>query len=221
MNANTLHNETNDVFCANPFLHLIVETDGRMSFCCLASRSANDQNINTNSVEQAWQDPVRLSVIDSINKGEQNPACKFCWQTELLGSESHRQSVNNRYLLNQANFTKFLPQITSGNTFVDIEIQHTNICNLKCGMCYEKNTHSLAAENRQLGIVNEQTRYDWDITKITDKISDTKWLNIRGGEPLINPSLQGQVNLWLDQGLLDNTIICITTKAIIKFVKIS
>ena len=56
MNANTLHNETNDVFCANPFLHLIVETDGRMSFCCLAGRSPDDQNINdfddNNSLEQ-------------------------------------------------------------------------------------------------------------------------------------------------------------------------
>lgn len=213
MNANTLHNETNDVFCANPFLHLIVETDGRMSFCCLASRSPDDQNINTHSVEQAWQDPVRLSVIDSIKKGEPNPACNLCWKTESLGSVSHRHNVNKRYLLNKNNFSKFLPQITPGETFVDMEIQHTNICNLKCGMCYEKNTHSLAAENRQLGISNSQSVYNWNIAKVTDKISDTKWLNIRGGEPLINQELQDQVNLWIDQGLLDNTTLCITTNA--------
>ena len=116
-------------------------------------------------------------------------------------------------LLNQNNFTKFLPQLTSGDTFVDIEIQHTNICNLKCGMCYEKNTHSLAAENRQLGISNSQLVYNWDIAKVTNKISDTKWLNIRGGEPLINQELQDQVNLWIEEGLLDNTTLCITTNA--------
>jgi molybdenum cofactor biosynthesis enzyme MoaA len=204
---------TNDTFCINPFLHLLVETDGRMSFCCMASRTAADQNINTHEVDDAWQDPVRNSVIDSINKGERNPACQRCWHTEDIGAISHRYGVNNRYLLNQGNFKKFLPMITPGETFLDIEIHHTNICNLKCGMCFEKNSHSLAAENRQLGISNDQTIYNWDIKKTSDKICNTKWLTIRGGEPLINRELREEVELWIDQGLLDNTTLCIVTNA--------
>jgi molybdenum cofactor biosynthesis enzyme MoaA len=206
-----------DVFCINPFVHLLVETNGRTTFCCTVARAPTDQNINTHEVDDAWHDPVRKSVIESIHRGEQNPACRFCWRTESLGAVSHRQIVNKRFFVNQSNYKKFLPLITPGETFVDMEIQHTNICNLKCGMCSEKSTHSLAAENRRLGITERRsdnlTVYDWDIKKISHKISQTKWFTIRGGEPLINEHLKDQVNQWIDEGLLDNTTVCIVTNA--------
>jgi sulfatase maturation enzyme AslB (radical SAM superfamily) len=202
---------TNDTFCINPHAHLLVETDGRMAFCCLFQRSTQDLNINKHTLDQFRADTTRAQVQQALNTGVRHPGCRECWSREALGSVSHRQVSNDRYNINSGNWRKFLPYIVTGDQLLDLEIQHTNTCNLKCYMCFDKNSHSLLAENRTLGLTSESTQYNWDLDIINDQILASKYLNIRGGEPLINESLRLKVEEWLDQGYLDNTRVVITT----------
>jgi sulfatase maturation enzyme AslB (radical SAM superfamily) len=171
----------------------------------MAKRTPDDMNINTHSIEDFITSDFRKSVQQDLTNGTRHKTCSKCWHDESLGKRSYRQSCNSKYKVNTTNWEKFYKFINPDNKFIDIEIQHTNICNLKCYMCFNKNSHSLQNENLRLGLIKHKTEYNFPLDSIDDLISDSKYITIRGGEPLINIPLMDKVEQWLNRGWLDNT----------------
>jgi molybdenum cofactor biosynthesis enzyme MoaA len=197
-------------FCALPFGHTTVTTNGNFSVCCNHIVPI-DHQVNINSADyNTWRaSPYLNEVKQSFINNQRHAGCSACWQREDLNQESYRTRTSGEYKLLKVNeFT---------DTTVYLEIQLGNLCNLKCLMCNETDSSALLSENIQLTI-NRYTQKDfqWNTTgfKNLKQIINLKprVINIRGGEPLYNKALLNIIE-ELPTSVCSQTVLHITTNA--------
>ena len=174
-------------FCALPFHHLDIKTNGDYNVCCFHQVPAKSvQNIN-HSAHISWFESEYLNEVrDSFTKDQRHPGCHQCWQREDAGFISLRQRNEKEYRILGINVND--PAIKN------VEIDLGNLCNLKCLMCNESSSSSILAENKRLKINQiEQSDLTWsdnafeNLQKILDQRPQI--VNIRGGEPFYNKKL--------------------------------
>jgi len=174
-------------FCALPFHHLMIASNGDYRICCMHKSPTNHVlNINQSSEDEWNSSAYRTEVRETILRDQRHPGCHQCWQKEDLGFSSMRQRSYNEY--------KILGINVSDPKIKNIEINLENLCNLKCLMCHEDNSSAILAENKQLKINKiEQHDINWSLKALDNlqKILDQgpHVINIRGGEPFYNKKL--------------------------------
>lgn len=197
-----------DTFCVKPLTHLFVRTTGQYGLCCLSNDSYN-ANANTTTVDEWWESEYIKTVRKDLVNGKRIPECSYCWKMEDLGITSMRQQSNQEYLVNKDNYEKFLG---TDRSIIDLEINHTNLCNLKCLMCAQGASSQFGTEDTKLGIPYDRQLYNWPLERVDELLaSGLRVLNIRGGEPLINDDLYKLVETCYNKGYLDKTTLHITT----------
>jgi MoaA/NifB/PqqE/SkfB family radical SAM enzyme len=176
-----------DNFCALPFGHTTVTTNGDFLVCCLHHVPAKDAvNINTAGFDRWNQSKYLNEVRNSFEKNQRHPGCISCWRKEDAGEPSMRTRTQQEY--------RILGITKKSTTPVNVEVQLGNLCNLKCLMCNDHQSSAILAENIQLGINRfDQRDFSWNETGFQNLRalvdSGTRVLNIRGGEPFYNKPL--------------------------------
>ena len=203
-------NVSKNNFCALPFGHTTVNTDGNFAVCCIHSVPAEFRvNINRNKISQWLKSDYLQQVKQSFLDDERHPGCSSCWINEDLGQASMRNRTENEY--------KILGVTESTTVPVNIEVQLGNLCNLSCLMCSELHSSAILAENIKLKI-NQHTQDDfkWSETgfeNLQDIISTgPKVLTILGGEPFYNKNFLNILEA-LPQESCKNTLLHIVTNA--------
>ncbi len=194
-------------YCALPFGHVNIKTDGSYQMCCLQN-SDHGINIARDSHEQ-WLDSDFVSQFrQDFKQDQRHPACKECWNREDIGMSSLRQRSAKEYrILGINNFE---------SKIVNVEVMVGNLCNLKCIMCNENNSSALLAENKKLKITSTQpSQYQWSkqsFENLSNLLSSTKpkVISIRGGEPFYNKDLL-KVCQNLDDDVFQKTLLHVTT----------
>lgn len=200
-----------DTFCVRPLTHLYVGTDGQYRLCC-ASEDSYLSNAKTDEVDAWWNSEYLKDVRKNLLNGIRIPECNRCWRNEDAGIRSHRLRSNREYLVNANNYKKFLSQLNPNNKIIDLELHHTNLCNLKCLMCYEGASSQFGNENLKLGFDYNRQIYNWPLERVEELLaSGLHVLNIIGGEPLINTELYNLIESCYNKGYLKNTLLHITT----------
>ena len=174
-------------FCALPFGHTAVKTNGDFSVCCIHQTPAEHRvNINNDCFKQWNQSSYLHEVRTAFRNNEQHPGCSVCWHKERHSGSSLRTHVQREYeILGVTDQTEFP---------IDIEVQVGNLCNLKCLMCNEQESSAILAENIQLGINQyQQGDFAWKdsaFANLQELINTSpRILRIRGGEPFYNKAL--------------------------------
>lgn len=204
----------NKAFCIKPWTHLYVQPNGGMKLCC-RSMERNDYNLKTTSIAEWWNSDFVQGVREQMIAGEKPSVCMDCYITEDQGTTSYRQKSNKEYLVTTQNVEKVLKHYKHPMP-IDVELGLTNLCNLKCLMCHERNSSSIATENKIIKI-SKINQSDYDVgEKELDKIKDLiltkpKIINFRGGESLMVPNIKEILKWGLDNNLLDDTVVHITT----------
>ena len=197
-------------FCAMPWHHTCVKTNGDYAVCCLHTQPHSPLNINTHTEEQ-WKashylDQVKQAFLD----GTKHPGCKTCWQAEEQNLPSYRQRTKLEYEILGVDLEDAQPNI--------VEIDLGNTCNLKCLMCGPTSSSSILKEWRLLGEpdVPNQKDYMWSDLAFENLESilqqSPKILNVRGGEPMYEKRLLKLLQ-QLDSSAVKNTVLHITTNA--------
>ena len=174
-------------FCALPFHHLDVRTNGDYNVCCHHRLPKKHVlNINHSSYNSWFESEYLQEVRNSIVKDLRHPGCQQCWQREDSGFSSMRQRTAKEYRILGIN--------TNEPSIKNVEIDLGNLCNLKCLMCNETNSSSILAENQRLNISqHKQSDFKWtddafqNLQQILDQ--NPRVVNIRGGEPFYNNKL--------------------------------
>jgi sulfatase maturation enzyme AslB (radical SAM superfamily) len=145
--------------------------------------------------------------------------CRVCSTQEAQGSQSLRQKTNADYKIFEQYADKMLAHYNYPTPQpIEIELQLTNLCNLKCLMCVETESSSIYSENKTLKIHQINSR-DYTVTpeeiaQIEEWIkTQPRLINLRGGEPLMVPEIKRLLKWAIDSKLLDNTQVHITTNA--------
>jgi len=208
----------NKTFCIKPWTSSVVCTNGDIAMCC-SSTEERKYNLRTSTIEDYWNSQELAEVRKKMLLGETVESCQYCYVQENNGITSPRQKANSEYsilenyadkILKHYDYPKALP--------VELELQLTNLCNLKCLMCNEKESSSIATENKLLKISRiDQKDYEVhnpEIKEIKNWLKTApRLINLRGGEPTMVPEIKKLLTWALDNKLLDNTEVHLTTNA--------
>jgi molybdenum cofactor biosynthesis enzyme MoaA len=131
--------------CPAPFknIRINVFATEQMTFrpCCnFDNYNAEHKNVQDYLVSNLLAD-AQKAMYSELPK-----ACSTCVRQEAQGQTSLRQHLNNKF--------KDINGITQLETFP------SNVCNLRCFMCNEDSSSSLAAERKQLGWINNYREID-------------------------------------------------------------
>ena len=180
-------------FCALPFVHMAVESNGDIRPCCMGEKF--DINVKDYTLKEAFYHPDRMEFIESFKNNEQHPKCNACW--------NDNKSVRQK-------FSTSMPvalEVTiaaMNNEPVDpylgwLEIKPGNRCNLKCRICGVHNSSQWTKEeyilSNSTGTYKESQEFlytqscNWiDNKEFWDNIEmlkEIRSLYFMGGEPFM------------------------------------
>lgn len=190
-------------FCIRPFNSALIKTNGGLRVCCEIDtkltkfKNFKESNIEKDTMEQWWVSDYNNYIRQNFLENKKIKECARCWKKEKQGLSSLRTRSNYQYkAIFQNKYEKNLKLIGKDALPYpeDVEIQITNLCNLKCQMCSGSSSSRLLVENNALGY-EKLNQKDFDLSdKNYEKIKnlvkhDIKLLNLRGGEPLFNKKI--------------------------------
>jgi sulfatase maturation enzyme AslB (radical SAM superfamily) len=178
----------NGSFCIYPFVHQFVDVDHTVKLCC-------DNDLHVGTVDQGintlWNSQRLNDVRSDMIAGKPVAGCHNCYLSEKQNRTSKRLKDSIAWLKNN---TLDL-DVTGLPRYYDL--RHTNLCNLKCRMCFPKLSTSLNAEVIRIGAPMEPFHkskgfQNNQMTTLCETISqsdDIKKIYLAGGEPSIDPDM--------------------------------
>jgi MoaA/NifB/PqqE/SkfB family radical SAM enzyme len=196
----------------HPFTGLATREDGAIQVCC---RSHPIANIESETLEEAWNNDNMRRIRQQVLNGERPPECEPCFSLEDQGVESLRQRhikgiiPEARINLYPDAASKMSDDHTMPFEIPTMELKLNNLCNLKCRMCHPGDSTSWNdwQEIKQFYQGSGQIIYDLveqhglENKPLLDKFEDNpNWWNsleknlpnfrrveFAGGEPLMDP----------------------------------
>lgn len=193
-------------FCAMPFFHIAVESNGGIRPCCLGEPLKNDDgtllNIAGKSINDIINHPTHIKFRESFINNEQHEACSPCW------GKYHQDKFAGRYVYSSSQkVSKLVKKISDGEPIkqklIWLEVKAGNRCNLSCRICglwnsakWLKETYNLKKmsdpnypdfKNSQEFAYNQQAKWidDVDFWQNIDGFDDIRIMHFMGGEPLM------------------------------------
>ena len=216
-------------FCIRPFNSAWINAKGDVNVCCLVdplkSKHPNTKqdSIKEIDLESWWKSDYLKYLRQSFLRNEKPKECSECWNKEGTGLTSLRERSNIEHnAIFKNKYERNLKLIGKDNLAFpeDVQMNITNLCNLKCQMCSGDNSSKLLIENNALGY-EELNQKDYDLKDIDyEKIlnlvkHDLKLLKILGGEPFFNPRVIKFLELLVENGKAKDIKLHITTNGTI------
>ena len=216
-------------FCIRPFNSGRIGPRGEIDICCAIDSSKTKFkgykpfNIKNTDIQTWWNSDYLKYVRQSFLENKKLHECSQCWRYEESGLKSDRTRANkdhkaifqNKYETNLKRIGKYDLQHPEF-----MELQITNLCNLKCQMCNGQESSRLLVENNALGFENLNQK-DYDLNedhykKIKDIVKhDLRMLSLLGGEPLFNKKVLHLLSLLVENGKAEKIKLHITTNGTI------
>jgi len=190
----------NSNWCALPFCHMNIETNGDLKPCCRANPILDNDgtplNIRNYSIDELWNHPKRLEFLEKFKRNEKPKECYQCFEREPIVKNQHRVkfSKNRRAI----DYTK---EYLKGNTDPRlhwIEIRPGNTCNLKCRICGPEFSSQWGKDANKLLEKVSYKQSEWytynkdcqwiehdNVFESVDSLKDVKHIHFLGGEPLM------------------------------------
>ena len=180
-----------DTYCDALFNEIYTNPNGNYRFCCHSKMVPAKYSMNSKThtpfewFKSEYMEQVRTGVFEGIK----NPACERCWKMEDAGGESFRTM---RY--NQHSYTDI--------SDVKLNLALSNACNLSCYMCGPENSTTKQVEMNKVfgkdspealpefaGFALKKNNYKRLKANILENISEVKYINLIGGEPMMIPEV--------------------------------
>ena len=167
--------DTNDTFCAIPFVSLVVNTDATIQPCCLMVRATHrlknpDGSIITikQDLKDAWNSNELKTVRMNMVTGLPSEGCRVCYLQEQSGRVSNRQHANAEWTdkLGKEHIDQLVDTAILNGGELDYNIAYLdlrlgNLCNLKCRMCSPFNSSQIYKEHVDLEQRDPEYKVVW------------------------------------------------------------
>jgi hypothetical protein len=215
-------------FCVLPWVHFHSWPDGRVMPCCIADSNMPVAEIKENeSIIQMMNSDDYKKMRSAMLNDEPVEACKRCYDLELMGTWTMRQSHNKRRGLEYA---KEIAETTKDNGEITdfkmkyMDLRFSNMCNMKCRSCgpgcsslwaqefldergpevfeqYFKTRKIVINKAEEVGFMNKLKPYLKDVTEVY----------FAGGEIIITPEHYECLDYWIENGLNEQIELTYTT----------
>jgi hypothetical protein len=215
-------------FCVLPWVHFHSWPDGRVMPCCVADSNMPVAHLkNDESIIQMMNTEDYKKIRNSMLNDEPVEACKRCYDLELMGTWTMRQSHNKRRGLEYVD-------MISKNTEDDgtlsefkmkyMDLRFSNICNMKCRSCGPGCSSLWAQEfidrvgtdvyeeyfNTRKIVINSAEEMSF-MNKLKPYLKDVLEVYFAGGEIIITPEHYECLDYWIENGLTDQVELTYTT----------
>lgn len=220
--------ENSKHFCVLPWVHFHAWPDKRVMPCCIADSNMPVAEIKSDeSIIQMMNSEeykkMRLAMLDD----EPVEACKRCYDLELMGTWTMRQSHNKRrgkeyadLIVDNTNKDGSLNEFTMKY----MDIRFSNLCNMKCRSCGPSCSSQWAQEfleergsevfQEYFGTTKIVTNNNEDQTlmsKLKPYLADVTEVYFAGGEIIITPEHYECLDYWVENDLCDQIELTYTT----------
>ena len=202
------------IYCAQPFYNMHIEGEHKWP-CCLMYEY---EHAHQGSVESAWQGAKFTEIRNAFREGWKHSACNTCWHQESVdGAKSQRLS----YTAKQHDLGN--PITYDADTLRTISWSFGNTCNFACRTCSLTYSTGWLNETKRMaeqGDAQARKRLDEHSKKQFDNVQweqiepmlhDVVYLDMIGGETLINPKLPGIMEQMIERGYARNINLMLTT----------
>jgi hypothetical protein len=215
-------------FCVLPWVHFHSWPDGRVMPCCVADSNMpvadlKDGESIINMMNSADYKKLRVAMMND----EPVEACKRCYDLELMGTWTMRQSHNKRKGLE---YVQYISENTNEDgSLIDFEMKYmdlrfSSICNMKCRSCGPGCSSQWAQEFvDRVGmdnyekyfkttkiVINTAEEMDF-MSKLKPYLKDVTEVYFAGGEIIITPEHYECLDYWIENGLTDQVELTYTT----------
>jgi MoaA/NifB/PqqE/SkfB family radical SAM enzyme len=174
-------------FCISPWTQTVLKTSGNLGPCCAFPSPLSIKDL---SIKEFFNSEWTKNIKNKMLNGEQIEGCSGCYQHEKKFNSSLRTKTNSLFDL-----TKF--EEIENNTYpMELELQISNICNLKCLTCRPEDSSAFLTEDKIIGISNfPANKFILDantVEKIFAELSREKinTIDLRGGESMMVPNIK-------------------------------
>ena len=217
-------------FCVLPWVHFHAWPDGKVMPCCIADSNMPVGEIRADEtiIQMMNSEPYKEMRV-AMMKDEPVAACKRCYDLELMGEWTMRQSHNMRRGLE---YVDYISDVTNDDGSLKefqmkyMDIRFSNICNMKCRSCgpscsslwsqefLEQRGKEVFEEyfpksNGKIVINNND-----DMTlmaKLKPYLDDVTEVYFAGGEIIITPEHYECLDYWVENDLCDQVELTYTT----------
>ncbi|CAJ0855895.1 hypothetical protein AMST5_00874 [freshwater sediment metagenome] len=143
--APELHTESLSSFCAMPFQHICIGTEGTARICCMSpnmiSDGAGPLSLYTSEFREIWNSPAMRKLRKQLLNAERPHECEVCYANESATSTSYRTMTGLSPLGEPIDLPALQREMRARNYQVDafpgyLKLELGNLCNLKCRTCY-------------------------------------------------------------------------------------
>lgn len=207
-------------FCILPWVHFHAWPDKRVMPCCVADSNMPVAQIESDqSIIEMMNSDGFKEIRRKMLNDEAVEACTRCYDLELMGTWTMRQSHNRRRGLEYRDYIAENTQEDGALSEFEMkymDIRFSNLCNMKCRSCGPDCSSQWAQEfvdkrgkemfeqyfpNRKVVINNNDDQQF--MVKLKPYLNDVKEVYFAGGEIIITPEHYECLDHWLENGNTD------------------
>lgn len=178
--------------CILPWISIETTPTGKVRPCCLYTKELPNIDLNTHTLQDAFESKPMRDLRRSFRRGEKPTGCERCWIEEAAGKKSKREYMLEKFKHEEVNYST-----NSGNKLIFLDLKLGNICNLKCRICgtwssskwgaeeldyYEPNGGGqIQREWMKQGQWPRKNKTFWE--HMDELLPDIKFFEFTGGEP--------------------------------------
>lgn len=186
---------TSDKICVVPWIHLNIESDGRVIPCCLTSAHdyvVGDAKTQTTS-EILNSEPMKQLRLDMM-RGVEPKICNKCFDQERIINRSGRTFNNAVYRSSYDNIENITNQDGSITEFKlkYWDFRFSNLCNFKCRTCGPRYSSAWVPDAKKMNLSSQDKM--WHIKQVDNRpnyefleqhVVYVEKIYFAGGEPLM------------------------------------
>jgi radical SAM protein with 4Fe4S-binding SPASM domain len=217
--------------CALPWLNLSLDVDGSSRPCCKfshldAASPYQLANLRDSSLDEVWNSAPMQRLRSDFRAGVQPAECSSCWDEEAVGIRSFRESyLSDRAIHAEPDYDTLTPEQPAA-----LDLKLSNACNLKCRICgpvassswLAEEISNLPADSATASFLRDNKSY-FQSNKITGDAANAETLRrwaphidhveMTGGEPMMSRENRDIIDLIVEHGRPERTMLLITTNA--------
>lgn len=190
----------NKAFCIMPFLHLYINENNDMAYCCYA----DPMKQHTEQFD-FYTDADYVNTRQEMKSGSFVSQCNSCYKIEANGGTSLR-ILNTKEWFEKLKITS-IDQVQEKLRYYDI--RNDSLCNLKCRMCNPRSSTQLQKEYKEIGIPITVNSNKSKLNQVVDYRTVEK-IYIAGGEPTLMPEVSTLLSKCIENNRKDVKLTIIT-----------
>jgi len=222
--------ELPDNFCFMPWHGLAVAANGNIKPCCQWEGSIGKVGA-VNIPEQFKRSSKMIELRQDFLEGKKPESCRSCWTREEQIGESRRKWFTDKFTKNIPDDYVYKADQTD-LLWTQMDINLSNVCNLKCRMCGSWASNSWFEEDLKLAEIGRKIGRDFkkegnpenqvirqhgldDLSSLLPYLKKLTRIDFKGGEPMMAKNHVEFLELLIDNGLHEKITLQYTTNGTI------